>query len=264
METFSALILGLVQGLTEFIPVSSSGHLILARKFFGFSDANGLAVDAVLQLATALAVAVQFRREFLALGREAGRVILRRPGDAKTRTLLAAIVLGTIPAVILGLLLEEKMATVFRSATLVAATLLLGSALMALAEFFARQDRPLSVRRGALIGLFQALALVPGLSRSGATISGGLFAGLRRDEAARFSFLLSFPIIAGSGSKKFAELAAAGALVDVGPSLAFAAAVAFLSGLAAIRFLLRFLRAHSLMPFAAYRVALAAIVLVVK
>lgn len=261
MNILDGIILGVVQGLTEFLPVSSSGHLIIARDLFGISADYGLAVDAMLHLATACAVLIYFRTDF----RNLFMTAVRREHSP----LLYATLLGTIPAVIAGLLLEDYMATTFRSAELVAWTLIAGSALFMVAEYVAAQyakqglRHDISPRRGLLIGLFQALALIPGMSRSGATISGGLLLGLSREEAARFGFLLSFPIILGSGLKKAIELSATGVNGEFGLALFISAAVAFSVGLLAIHYLLKFLRTHTLMVFVAYRVFLAIVVLVI-
>lgn len=261
MNFFSALILGVVQGLTEFLPVSSSGHLILAREILGLQTENGLAVDAILQLATILAVGIYFYKDLINLAKTAVFVILNKPIDQKNKILLIAIILGTIPALIAGLLLEKTMETVFRSAELVAITLILGSALFWLAEKMAKQNKPLDINNGFLIGLFQTLALVPGVSRSGSTISGGLILGLTREQAARFSFLLSFPIILGSGLKKFLDLQKEHLISSLGYPLLLSFITAFIVGLLCIHFLLRYLKNHSLNIFIIYRIWLAFVVL---
>lgn len=232
----SNIILGLIQGLTEFIPVSSSGHLIVAREFLTLHG-NDLAFDAVLQLATVLAVFVYFRKDLWAL-----------LFDWKK---LKIVILATIPAVVVGLLLENYMETVFRNVLLVAIMLVVGSFIMLLSEFFATKNKELNIKNGFIIGLFQCLALIPGMSRSGMTISGGLFTGLDREAATRFSFLLSFPIIFGSGIKKVFDIQA----FDLSFGLAFL--TAFIVGLAAIHFLLKFLKTHTLRTFAWYRIFLA-------
>jgi undecaprenyl-diphosphatase len=259
MTIIEGVTLGAVQGITEFLPVSSSGHLILVRELFGLSVDHGLAVDAVLQLATILAVGIYFFRDLWAMTVTAARMMARRTVDPLHRTLVWAVVIGTIPAVAAGIALEDAMATVFRDGWLVAATLVAGAVLMAGAERYGTQRERLTVKKGAVVGLFQALALVPGVSRSGATISGGLFLGLARADAARFSFLLAFPVILGSGLKKLMELGAEGALAATGWGLAVGFVVSFTVGLACIHFLLKFLREHSLMPFVWYRIALAGI-----
>lgn len=258
MGIFDAIILGIVQGITEFLPISSTGHLILARAWLSISADHGLAIDAVLQLSTALAVLIYFRRDIKAItfdfftGRE--------------RKLGSAIVLGTIPAVVAGLFLESYMETTFRSAELVAWMLMAGSLLFLAAEYAAKRYAmwglvtSVTPARGFVVGLFQCLALIPGMSRSGSTIVGGLFLGFTREEAARFGFLLSLPILFGSGLKKLFELSGEGLLPMLGFPLALSALVAFLVGLAAIHYLLRYLRNHTLMVFVIYRVFLAGVV----
>src|SRR3989344_5842328 len=257
MDVVQGIALGIIQGLTEFLPVSSTGHLILARTFLGLNDHYGLAVDAVLQLATALAVLLYFRKDIILLIQ--GCI----GGDRHARILGWALIVGTIPGVAAGLLLENTMETVFRSAAVVAGTLAAGSLILLMAEKLATQREKLTISKGFAIGLFQALALIPGMSRSGMTISGGLFLGLTREEATRFGFLLSFPIIVGSGLKKLLELWSSGVLVAEGAVISLAAIAAFLSGLLAIHFMIRFVRTHSLIPFVVYRLALAAVVLLV-
>lgn len=267
MDIISAIapgiILGIVQGITEFLPVSSTGHLILARDILGFSSEYGLAFDAVLHLATAGAVMVYFWRDFLSLAYNAYRMVARKGVDPKTKTLLFGLILGTIPAVVLGLYLEESMETVFRSTTVVAWTLIAGSLLMLFAEYVHTRTRntfataSLTVYKAVAIGFFQVLALIPGMSRSGATISGGLLLGISREDAARFAFLLSFPVILGAGLKKFVELETSGALASDASLIIAGAISAFVVGLAAIHFMITFLRSHTLIPFVVYRVALA-------
>ena len=255
-------ILGAVEGLTEFIPVSSTGHLILARAFLDLPEMHDLGVDAVLQLAAALAVIIYFWKDILLLLQALLREISGR-GPTVERGLLLALFVGTIPAVLLGLLLEQTMATAFRNPVLVAITALLGAGIFVVAEYAFKKihtNLPLSSvgwEKGLIVGAFQSLALVPGMSRSGMTISGGLFLGLSREAAARFGFLLSVPIILGSGLKKLLELAGDGTLTTIGGPLLLGGAVAFVTGLLAIHGLLLFLRTRSLYAFAVYRVVLA-------
>ena len=149
MDIFSGIVLGAIQGLTEFLPISSSGHLILAREILGLQTGNGLAVDAILQLATILAVGIYFHKDLISLPKTAIFVILKKPIDKKNKTLLIAIILGTIPALIAGLLLEKTMGTVFRSAELVAITLILGSVL-----FGSRKKMQNKINRWILIRVF--------------------------------------------------------------------------------------------------------------
>jgi undecaprenyl-diphosphatase len=266
MKYLVAIILGLIQGVTEFIPVSSSGHLIIARAFIGSggsalsSGDGGLAFDAILQLATSLALIVYFRREIWSLIRDFLAMVFGKPIEPKQKTLIFSVIIGTIPAVIFGLLLESTMDTVFRNVNLVALTLILGSFLFMVAERFGKQDKELSIGKGVAVGFFQCLALVPGVSRSGATISGGLFMGFNREQATRFSFLLSIPILFGAGLKKLFEVRHALFTTGFGFPLLLGSAVAFVSGLAAISLLIRYLKNHNLNIFIWYRIILAIII----
>lgn len=261
MDPFALALLGIVQGLTEFLPVSSTGHLILAREFFNLSSENGLAVDAVLHLATALAVVVYFRNDIMRLVRSFYTWILGKGIESEDRTLILALILGTIPAVIVGLSIESAIEDTFRNPSLVAYALIGGSVLFFIAERLAKQTQKLTIGKGFAIGLFQALALIPGVSRSGATISGGLLLGLTREKAARFAFLLSFPVILGAGILKFSELGNAGVLGASGGALLIGAFAAFVSGLIAIYGLLRFLKNNTLDVFIVYRLLLAGAIL---
>ncbi|MEX2514806.1 MAG: undecaprenyl-diphosphatase UppP [Candidatus Paceibacterota bacterium] len=256
-----AIILGILQGITEFIPVSSSGHLILGRELFSVSNAGGLAFDAVIHLATALAIVVYFRRDIYRFVRGKGSLIAGTNITLYKKTVLIIIV-ATIPAAVLGLSLESIIETVFRNTEVVAVGLVIGSLLILAAEHIpAPGNKKITLRRGLVIGLFQCLALLPGMSRSGATISGGLFSGFSRETATSFSFLLGLPIFIGAGGVQLFELlrAEGAAAIDVPLILGFAAA--FVAGLAAMHFLMRFVRSHRLDWFAAYRILLAVAVL---
>lgn len=263
MSYIDSIILGLIQGLTEFIPVSSSAHLLIAREWLGDNVGTGLAFDAVLQLATILAVLVYFRHDIWRLVVTFYKWVARTEMRDEDKSLLSAVIIGTIPAVIAGLFLEGYMETVFRDVRLIAVTLVLGSVIFLAAEKYGTWIGDITWKKGLLIGVFQCLALVPGMSRSGMTISGGLFAGLSREAAARFSFLLSFPIILGSGLKKLFDISQAGLLSSIGPSLLVGSLVAFAIGLASIHFLIKFLKSHTLKGFALYRIALAIVIIVV-
>jgi undecaprenyl-diphosphatase len=266
MTALEAIILGLVQGLTEFLPVSSTGHLILAREVLGLNTGFGLAVDATLHFATAFAVIIYFRKELWTMLSEVLNALRGYALTRETKLLLGALILGTIPAVAAGLLLEDAVETVFRNAELVAWVLVAGSVLFLVAEWALKryeEKRELTHGRGFVVGCFQALALLPGMSRSGSTISGGMLLGLSREEAARFAFLLSLPIIIGAGSLKLLELGGAALPAGEWGMIALAAIASFGSGVAAIHYLLRFLKNHSLMVFVVYRLALAAVVLAV-
>lgn len=262
MGIFDSIILGIVQGLTEFLPISSSGHLIIFRDIFGWHTSSDLSFDAILQLATALAIIVYFWKDIFRLINSFFKIITKKETEEKDKTIIFAIIIGTIPAVIAGIFLERYMETIFRNSLLVAIVLLVGSLVMYLAEKFSTKNKELSVRKGFYIGLFQCLALVPGFSRSGATISGGLFSGLTREESARFSFLLSIPIILGSGFKKILEIWSSGQLLNDWLILLIGAITAFIVGLFAIKFLLNFLKKYSLKTFIYYRIALAILIII--
>lgn len=264
LSPLDSLVLGTVQGLTEFLPVSSSGHLILARELLGANTDSGLAFDAVLQLGSILAVFIYFRADVWRLVRTAWAWAGGRGQDSKPedRRLILGLIIGTIPALVLGLLLENKMETIFRSPLLVAMSLALGSGMFYLAEkFAARKAKAPSLKQAWWIGCFQSLALVPGVSRSGSTISGGLFLGLTREAATRFGFLLSLPIITGTGLLKFVKIAKHGATDFTFLGLAVGFCAAFFVGYACIAWLVGYLKNHSLMLFVWYRLALAAVVL---
>src|SRR5215212_10046045 len=259
-----AVFLGVVQGLTEFLPVSSSGHLLLAQYFLGLDPATfGLSFDAAIHLGTLLAVVSFFRRDLLRLSR-ALLDSLPRPDLADDYQRLAYLVLAaTVPAAIIGFLFEGFFETAVRSPWVVVFNLVLVGVLFLVGEDVGSSSRPadkLRFSEAIGIGFAQAAALVPGVSRSGATITLGLFLGLRREEAARFSFLMSVPIIAGAGSLQLAEVVSEG--IDAWEVLMFGAG--FVSsavvGYLTIKFFLRFVAHHSLRAFAYYRFGLAALV----
>lgn len=267
LELIEAVILGVVQGLTEFLPVSSSGHLLLAQYFLGMDQERfGLPFDAAIHTGTVLAVVWFFRRDLLAMARAFLRS-LPRPDFSDSEVRIAYLVLvGTVPAALIGFFFEDFFATAVRSPWVVVFNLVFVGLLFLAAEALGSRSREASKMGpfGALgVGVAQACALVPGVSRSGATITCGLFLGLRREEAARFSFLLSVPVTAAAAGLSLSEAAGEGmdgheALMFLAGSLSSAAV-----GYLAIKFLLRFLANHSLRIFAYYRFALAAVVAVV-
>ena len=265
MGLIEAILLGLLQGVTEFLPVSSSGHLVLAHSFFGSTGGSDLAFDAVLHIATVLAVIVYFWADIKMLVQAAMRRMSRLPVNERDMLLLQSILVGTIPAVVLGLSLESLMESAFRNPLLVALVLIAGSILFMYAEWIymnRHHDNEMDIKKGFKVGLFQSLALIPGMSRSGATIAGGMILGLDRSEAARFAFLLAIPVMLGAGSKKLLELLTASepvAWLSVGAG----AIVAFGTGLLAIHFMLSFVRKYSLWPFIWYRIILALFVIYV-
>jgi undecaprenyl-diphosphatase len=265
VSLIEAIVLGIVQGLTEFLPISSTAHLRIVPAFFGWDD-PGAEFTAVTQLGTMVAVLAYFRadlwrisRAWLASLRDAGR---RSDLDAR---LGWYIIVGTVPIVIFGVLFERQIETGARSLYLMATTLIVLGLVLLLAERVGSQTRPLediNAREGVVVGLAQAAALVPGVSRSGATISAGLFLGLDRAAAARFSFLLSVPAVVLSGVFQLAAILSG----DNGESggvvgLVVATLLAFAVGYASIAFLLRWLASHSTLVFVVYRVALGVLVL---
>jgi undecaprenyl-diphosphatase len=268
-QLVQAVVLGIVQGLTEFLPVSSSGHLILVPALLGWHDPfiDSLAFSVMLHIATLLALLVYFRADWLRLI-PAGLATIRDRSfrDDSDRRLAWLLVVATIPAVIVGVALNDPIENAFREARLVAVTLVIGAAILFLADRLGSKTRgvaSISFPLALGIGAAQALALVPGVSRSGISISAGLFAGLDRESAARFAFLMAAPITAGAGLWELRKVLAGEAGVDVPivPLLAGMVA-ALVSGLLAIAFLLRYLRTHGLGVFVAYRLALAALVVV--
>ncbi len=260
MDFLMVAILGLVQGITEFLPISSSGHLILVREIFGTQQsAQDLAFDAVLHLATTGAILLYFSKDIWQLLQTVFRFLGRLPVDQRDKTLISALLVGTIPAVILGFLLEDIMEEKFRNPLLVAGTLVFGSLIFAFAEYiytYKNRQASLTPLTGFKIGLLQCLALIPGMSRSGMTISGGLMFGLTRYEAARFAFLLAIPVMIGAGAKKALELLTSSAQVDW-VFVGVGAVVSFLVGLGAIHFMMNFISKYSLWPFIWYRIVLA-------
>jgi len=250
-DFFNSIILGLVQGITEFLPISSTGHLIIFREFLGINVDYGLAFDAVLQLATALAVIVYFWKDLIGF-------ISKKNSTAKNQGIkIQYLIWATVPAIIIGLLLQDLMETAFRSTQVVASTLVFGAILMFIAEKFFG-DKSLTSKKSFIVGLFQSLALIPGMSRSGMTISGGYFLGLKKETAIRFSFLLSIPIIAGSGLYKLIEIVGNTTLfTTIWFQLLVGSISAFVFGILSIDFLIKFLRQHSFKSFIIYRILLA-------
>ena len=263
-----ALLLGLVQGATEFLPISSSAHLYAIPYLFGISDPllSSLAFAAVIHLGTLAAVLVALRSDVTRLTRVALRLITsagRHRGDPADERLILAIIIGTIPAVIVGVAAGDLLESAVRTPLVVAGAVTAGALLLWFAERVSTRERPLQsvgVIDGLMIGLAQALALIPGISRSGATISGGLLLGFRRESAARFGFLLGIPAIAGAGTIELRRLLESSEdLVASAPLLLIGVVSAFISGLFAIKLLFRILDGGSTRIFVAYRFAFAAV-----
>jgi undecaprenyl-diphosphatase len=262
MELVDVIILGLVQGITEFLPVSSTGHLVLVREWLSLSNANALAFDAVLHFATTGAVILYFRKDLWVLLQAALRKLSRLPVNQKDLTMLYALIIATIPAVVIGLLFESFVSEHLRTAMVVAGVLFSASIFFMYSEwkYYLRPVHgAITLRRAIGIGFFQALALLPGMSRSGATIAGGMLLGLNRYEASRFSFLLAIPITLGVGSKMMLDLLKEGGEVNW-TLIMIGATVAFFTALLVIHFFLTFIRKYTLWPFVWYGIILAGMV----
>ncbi len=270
MDTvIQAIVIGIVQGLTEFLPISSSGHLIVVPYLLGWSDPfiDSLAFSVMLHMGMLAALVVYFWRDWLRLI-PAGLAAVRDRsfrGDPDRR-LGWLIVASTIPAAVVGFALNDVIETQVRAPAIVAVALLIGAAIIWVADRWGAKALELDRLGfpGAFgIGVAQAIALVPGISRSGISISAGLFLGLTREAAARYSFLMSAPIIAGTGVYEARKLIGgeAGVTLEVVPLVAGMLA-AFVTGMIAIGFLLRWLRTHRMTIFVAYRLILAAIIVV--
>ena len=262
MDAIQAIVLGIVQGLTEFLPVSSTAHLRIVPAFMGWED-PGAAFTAVIQLGTMAAVLLYFRAELWRISRAwAGELRLPYRRRSHEANLGWFIVLGTIPISIFGFVFRDQIESGARSLYLIGSALILFSFVMLLAEHLGSRRRPLEDmdgHDGLYIGVAQSLALIPGVSRSGATISAGLFRGFTRTAAARYSFLLSVPAVVLSGLFELRKIGDEGGAGFV--PTAIATLLAFIVGYATIAFLLRWLTSHSTAIFVAYRVLLGALVI---
>jgi undecaprenyl-diphosphatase len=260
--TVQAALLGVVQGLTEFLPVSSSAHLILARLFFGFdADKFGLAFDVACHVGTLIAVLIYFRTDIARMMAALPRLMDRNDPDAR---LIWLIVVGTIPAVVAGLLFKHRIEDHLRTPAIAAAMLAAGAVLLLAAEAAGaktRREASLTLGEALLIGCAQAVALIPGVSRSGATLTVALFLGLRRSEAARFIFLLAIPAILGAAASEAPKLLTAG-LGDTASLFLIGIVSSAIVGYAAVKYFIRYLGNHSLAVFAWYRLALAAVTVI--
>lgn len=263
MTIIQALILGLVQGLTEFIPVSSSGHLILFHQWLGVHQSTqaGFLFDMALNIGTLSALVIYFRKDIWEL--------INAVFDKTNKHFRLAwlLVLATIPAAIAGFLLKSTAESAFRSSTLVACSLIIAGLVMLSAEWYAKRIKSktkldnVSTKQSLAIGLSQALAIVPGISRSGATITTGLFTDMDRVAATRFSFLLGIPIMFGAIMDTLLTKSALSSVGDQKDVFIVGIIAAFISGLFAIGFLLKYLAKHTLDVFAYYRIVLGAIII---
>jgi undecaprenyl-diphosphatase len=265
VSVLEAIVLGIVQGLTEFLPISSTGHLRIVPAFLGWED-PGAAFTAVTQLGTMAAVLLYFRDDLLRISHAWLRSLRDRPLRRELDARLGwYIVLGTIPIGIFGVLFKDQIETGARDLYLIGIALIVLGLVLLAAEKVGTRERSIEQIRtkdGFAIGLAQALALIPGVSRSGATITAGLFMGLDRPAAARFSFLLSVPAVVLSGLLELGTILSEDDEDGTGLlALVVATLMAFISGYAAIAWLLRFLSTHSTVIFVVYRVALGTVVL---
>lgn len=266
MTIRQAIILGTVQGLTEFLPISSSAHLILVPWITDWPD-QGLTFDVVLHAATLLAILSCFWRDCLGILRECFRPstarLLERPAG---RGMLLFLVLGTLPAAAAGMMTEELVATQLRNTEIIPATLIFFALLLWMAERRATLKKGLeriTLTDALWVGTAQALALIPGTSRSGVTITTGLFRGMSREAAARFSFLLAIPIVAAASLKKLLDINQLGIAEGEAMSLAVGFLTALIVGHVTIKYFLRFLRKKTLYVFVHYRILLGIVILII-
>jgi undecaprenyl-diphosphatase len=260
-DIFRAIVLGIVQGLTEFLPISSSGHLVVVRRLFDWSQTDSLTFDVALHVGTTIAVLTYFWREWLTMARSVLRWVFRRSEPSRIKhpydeRIFALIVLGSIPVAIAGLSLESWFEDHVRNPVVIGCTLITFGLVLFAAERFSRPERTLEEATwfdALFIGLAQACSLVPGVSRSGFTITAGLFRGFTRADAARYSFLLSTPAIGGAALLKFKDALSDGTFSnDLGP-IVVGTVVSAIVGLIAITGLMRLVQTRSFTPFVVYR-----------
>jgi len=267
MNGFDALILGAVQGIAEFLPISSSGHLVLLENFLGLDFESLKSFDVAVHMGTLLAIFLYFRKDIWEMIKALGRLFI---GKLKVTDfygkMIVFIIIGTIPAVLLGLFAGDAIDSYFRNPHQVAINILVVAFIFLIGEwvykkYYNNNFKVLTWGKSLVIGIAQSIALVPGVSRSGASIVTGLFQGIRREEAARFSFLLGIPAILGAGLLTFLKVRKGlGAPVEMS-NLIIGFSSSFIFGIVSIAFLMRFLKKHSLTVFAVYRILLAVAVL---
>lgn len=255
LSDFQAIILGIVQGLTEFLPVSSSAHLVIIPWLLKWED-PGLAFDVALHLGTLLALLLYYWRDWLDMG------LSLASGQEMPRRLLLLLIIASVPGAIIGVLFEKQAETIFRTPVLIGCTLAIMGVVLWLGDIYSpakRKVRQMTVVDALLIGLSQALAIVPGVSRSGATITMARILGIAREDAANFSFLMATPIIAGAGMLEIHKALKGGLTSQLG--LGFIASAIF--GILSITLLIRYVRSHTYRPFAVYRIVAAVLVILV-
>jgi undecaprenyl-diphosphatase len=264
IDLLKAVVLGIIQGLTEFLPISSSAHLRIFPELFGWGD-PGAAFTAVIQIGTELAVLIYFRKDIWRIGsawvRSLVKAEYRGTFDARMGWF---IIIGSLPIVVLGVLLKDVIERDFRNLWITGCTLIVMGIVLGIADRVGRTDRPLgklTLKDAVLMGLAQALALVPGVSRSGATISMGRFLGFDREAATRFAFLLAIPAVVGAGVFELKEIPHGHNDFGWGPTIT-ATVVSFVVGYAAIAWLLRYVSTRSYAPFVVYRILLGTFTLI--
>ena len=264
LDLLKAVVLGLIQGLTEFLPISSSAHLRIFPELFGWGD-PGAAFTAVVQIGTELAVLIYFRHDISRIGSTWVRSLVQPEWRGHVDARLGwYIIIGSLPIVVLGIALKDVIEQDFRSLWIIGSTLIVLGLVLGIADKFGRNDRAIKkmgLRDALLMGLAQAAALVPGVSRSGATISMGRFLGFERAAATRFAFLLAIPAVVGAGLFQLSEIPGGDNAYGWGPTLV-GTIVSFIVGYAAIAWLLRYVSTNSYTPFVIYRVLLGGTVLV--
>ncbi|MDG5484319.1 undecaprenyl-diphosphate phosphatase [Mycolicibacterium gadium] len=266
MSWVQVIVLAILQGLTEFLPVSSSGHLAIASRVF-FTDDAGASFTAVTQLGTEVAVLIYFARDIARIIKAWFNGLFVTAHRTANYWLGWWVIIGTIPISVLGLLFKDQIRTGARNLWLIAIALIVFSAVIAAAEYYGRQARrveQLTWKDSIIVGLAQCLALIPGVSRSGATISAGLFLGMDRELAARFGFLLAIPAVFASGLYSLPDAfhPVGEGMSATGPQLLVATLIALAVGYAAVAWFLRFLIRHSMYWFVGYRVLLGTVVLI--
>jgi len=264
LDFFKAVVLGTIQGLTEFLPISSSAHLRIFPEWFGWGD-PGAAFTAVVQIGTELAVLIYFRKDIWRIASAWVRAIYDASWRGHEDTRMGwYVIIGSLPIVILGILLKDVIESDFRSLWIIGTTLIVLGVVLGLADRYGRNDRTISkltLQHAVALGAAQALALVPGVSRSGATISMGRVLGYERAAATRFAFLLAIPAVVGAGIFELREIPGGENAYGPVPTL-IATVVSFVVGYAAIAWLLRYVSTKSFMPFVLYRIGLGALTLI--
>lgn len=263
MNFFEALFLGIIQGITEFLPISSSGHLIVAEQYMHLPVADLQSFDVAVHFGTLLTILVYFRKDIGKLLVAFGQMIAKKSPDKEEKKLIGYLILGTIPAVLVGLFFNDFLEENFRNTTSVATMLIVIAIYFVVAEIVKRKRtvQKIGLFQAVLIGCAQAVALIPGVSRSGITISTGLVQGVRRDEAARFSFLLGSVAITAATALSIFKVMKGEFLMPSLPILLTGIASSFLAGYVSISLLMKFLKSHPLHVFAIYRILLAVVIL---